>query len=183
MKTRRITWLVLALLMSAATIYAQGRRNGNGYGRGYGNCYYAGSGNWQSLTCMNVLPGLTEDQENQIQEMEKAHQQTMAELREERRSTFDPIEKNEIRGQMLKKVKNHRDGVRKLLNEEQQQVYDQLHARGNFNRQGFARGRNNGQKTGYNSRGRGNGRGNFTGRGRGANRNCNWNMRGGNWNY
>ncbi len=42
----------------------------------------------------------------------------MTTLREERQSTRDAIEKNEIRGTMLKTVKEHREQVRNLLTED-----------------------------------------------------------------
>ena len=167
--TGRIAGLLLVLIVSVSAISAQGWRNG--YGRGYGNCYYAESGNREQATCINLLPELTEEQQAQIEKMEETHQETMAGLREKRRSTFDPIEKNEIRGEMLKKVKSHRDEVRGLLNEEQQQQYDLLQARNQGRMQGFSRGRRNAPRGAALSNGNRGGRGRAAGcvRGRGGN--------------
>jgi hypothetical protein len=127
MKTGKFAFVLIALILGTSMIYAQGRRNFNrpGYGYGYG-----------SGTCLTVFSNLTEDQKAKITELETAHQEAMAELRVKQRSTFEPIEKNEIRGEMLKKVQAHRDEVKNLLTEEQQKQYDLLHARAAYGRRG-----------------------------------------------
>jgi hypothetical protein len=78
----------------------------------------------------------------------------MTELRVKQRSTFDPIEKNEIRGEMLKKVKAHRNEVKSLLSEDQQKKFDVLQNAG-FNRGGRVACRQGGQRgqAGYGGRG------------------------------
>lgn len=143
MKTRKIgklTLVFLTLVLTGSTIFAQGWRGGNrqGYGRNL---------NWATdsvrPTCVNLIQDLTEDQKTEIKSLETNHQKAMAELRAERRSTVDAIEKNEIRGKMLKQVQSHRNEVRNLLNEEQQQQYDLLQARNQGRMQGFAQGRRN----------------------------------------
>lgn len=130
MKTKNFVWMFIALMLTSTTLLAQGRRNVNqaGYGSGQG-------------TCMAVLSDLTEEQQAKITELEAAHQEAMAELRVEQRSTFEPVEKSEIRTEMLKKVRAHREEVRNLLTEEQQKQYDLLQARNNYGRKGFAQGR------------------------------------------
>lgn len=127
--------MFIALLLGATTVFAQGGRNMNRPFYGDGNNYGPG-------TCLNVLSDLTEEQQEKITELEASHQEAMAELRVQQRSTFEPIEKNEIRGEMLKKVQAHRDEVRSLLTEEQQKQYDLLQARNNYGGKRFAqRGR------------------------------------------
>jgi hypothetical protein len=100
----------------------------------------------------------------------------MDELREQRRSTVNAVEKSEIRTEMLKKVEAHRNEVKSLLTEEQQIQYDQLQAPVGYGRnQGFRQGRGNGN-AGF--RGQGNGcryRGYARGQGQGYG-NCGWNQ-------
>lgn len=170
---RKLTLVLLTVILTGSTLFAQGWRGGNraGYGRNL---------NWAAdttqLTCINMIQGLAEDQITEIKALESEHQKAMAELRNERRSTVDAIEKNEIRGEMLKKVKAHREEVRNLLTEEQQQQYDLLQARNQGWQQGFAQGRRNAPGragvTGRNGYGRGN-----AGYGRGRAGNGRWNNR------
>ncbi|SHK01455.1 LTXXQ motif family protein [Tangfeifania diversioriginum] len=136
MKTKNFVWMFIALMLTSTTLLAQGRRNVNqsAYGYGYGQG-----------TCLAVLTDLTEEQQAKITELEAAHQKAMAELRVEQRSTFEPVEKSEIRTEMLKKVQAHRNEVRNLLTGEQQKQYDLLQARNNYGRKGFAQGRRGGR--------------------------------------
>lgn len=134
MKTKNFVWMFIALMLTSTTLLAQGRRNVNQAGYGYGQG-----------TCLVVLTDLTEEQQAKITEMEAAHQEAMAELRVEQRSTFEPVEKSEIRTEMLKKVKAHREEVRNLLTGEQQKQYDLLQAPNNYGRKGFAQGRRGGR--------------------------------------
>lgn len=127
MKTRKSAFILIALMLVTSMIYAQARRNFNRPLR-----------NYEPGTCMAILLDLSEDHQTKIEEMRILHLDTMAELRIKMRSTFDPIEKNEIRGEMLKKVKAHRDELRSLLSDDQQRKYDVLQDAG-FNRgRGFA---------------------------------------------
>ncbi len=145
MKTGKFAIILIALMLGTSMIYAQGQRNFNrpGYGYGYG-----------PGTCLTVLSDLTEDQKSKITALETAHQESMAELRVKQRSTFEPIEKNEIRGEMLKKVQVHRNEVKSLLTEEQQKQYDLLQAGNNCGGRGFAPGRRgNRGPAGYGGRG------------------------------
>jgi hypothetical protein len=145
MKIGKFAIILIALMLGTSMIYAQGRRNFNrpGYGYGYG-----------PGTCLTVLSDLTEDQKAKITALETTHQESMAELRVKQRSTFEPIEKNEIRGEMLKKVQAHRNEVKSLLTEEQQKQYDLLHARTYYGGRGFAPGGRPGRgQAGYGGRG------------------------------
>jgi len=126
-KLQKLAWVFFALALTTTTVYSQGWRSGNRFNQN------------QNGNCLNYISDLTEKQEKQITEMEEKHQKEMAELREKQRATFDAIEKNEIRGDMLKKVEAHRKSVKKVLNDEQQKQYDQLHANGLYGRgQNFA---------------------------------------------
>ena len=169
-KIRKLTLVLLTLALTGSTVFAQGWRGGNraGYGRNLNL-----SADTTQLTCINMIQGLTEDQKAEIRTLEADHQEAMTELRSERRSTIDAIEKNTIRGNMLKRVKNHREEVRNLLTEEQQQQYDMLQARNQGWRKGFAQGKRNASGragfagrngNGRNRAGAGNGRGQLNNR-------------------
>jgi acyl-CoA reductase-like NAD-dependent aldehyde dehydrogenase len=147
MKTKNFVWMFIALMLTSTTLLAQGRRNVNQLASGYGYGYGQG-------TCLTVLTDLTEEQQAKITELEAAHQEAMAELRVKQRSTFEPVEKSEIRTEMLKKVRAHREEVRNLLTEEQQKQYDLLQSRNNYGRKGFAQGRRGGRgQAGFQGRG------------------------------
>lgn len=143
MKTKKFAFILIALMLGTTSVFAQGRRFANRPVR-----------NYEPGTCINILLDLTEDQQAKIEELRTTHFNEMAELRVKQRSTYDPIEKNEIRGEMLKKVKAHRDEVRSLLTEDQQKKYDVLQDTG-FNRRGrfaYRQGGPRGQ-AGYGGRG------------------------------
>jgi hypothetical protein len=139
-KIRKLTLVFLTLVLTGSAVFAQGWRGGNrqGFGRNM---------NWTADSiqpaCVNLIQGLTDAQKEEITSLEAEHQKTMAELRTQRRSVTDAIEKNEIRGEMLKQVKAHREEVRNLLNEEQKDEYDLLQAGNQGRMQGFAQGRRN----------------------------------------
>lgn len=165
-KIRKLTLFLMTFVLTGSTVFAQGWRGGNrqGFGR---NMHWAADS--IQPACVNLIQDLTDDQKEEITALESEHQKTMAELRTQRRSTTDAIEKNEIRGKMLKQVASHRDEIRDLLTEEQQQQYDLLQARNQGRRQGFAQGNRNAGRRGGFAAGYGNGRG------RRGNQNCNWN--------
>ncbi|MCY1722596.1 Spy/CpxP family protein refolding chaperone [Prolixibacteraceae bacterium Z1-6] len=159
-KLQNIAWVFFALILTSATVFAQGWREGNrsDYNKNVG--------------CLSQISGLTETQQSQIAKMEDQHQSEMDELRIKRRSTINAVESSEIRTEMLKKVEAHRKSVKSVLTADQQKQYDQLHTYGNYGRnQQFARG--NG----------GNGRGNFAcgNAGRGNSGNAAFRGRGGNF--
>jgi hypothetical protein len=103
----------------------------------------------QEQQLFNQVSGLNDEQKTKIDGLNETHQVKMGELRTQRQSTTDAIEKSEIRTTILKNVKAHRDEVKSLLTTEQQKEYDLLQARGNY---GNGRGNANFQ-------GRGQGRG------------------------
>ena len=138
-KLHKFAGAFFALALATTTLFAQGYGNGNRVN------------NNQNGTCLEQISGLSDKQKTEIQSMEQNHQKEMAELRDSRRGTVDAIEKNEIRGEMLKKVAAHQKSVKNLLTADQQQEYDNLHAQRN-NYQGN-RGRNQGQQFAGNNRG------------------------------
>lgn len=149
-KLVKLAWVFIALMASSTSIFAQGWGNG------------ARANGGQNLMCLDYLSNLTENQKTKIEELEKSHQQTMAQFRNERRSTTDLAEKDEIRDEMLEKVNAHRAQVKNLLTDEQKKEYDLLHARGN----------NFGKQKAKGNRGMA-GRGNGAGYGRRCGRNFN----------
>jgi len=157
-KLKKFAGVFFALTLTTTTLFAQGWR--------YGNRAFAQ--NTTVAPCLTQISGLTDEQTAKITALNEKHQEAMANLRDERRATADPIEKNEVRGEMLKKVKAHRDEVRDLLTEEQQKQYDQLFAQ--TNNRGYQRGNGNFR-----------GRGQFRGQRFAANNGCRgWGNRAGN---
>jgi len=136
-KLSKFAWVFFALALGTTTLFAQGWRNGKQGGNGRNNY------------CINQVSGLTDEQKTKIDRLNETHQVKMGELRTQRQSTTDAIEKSEIRTKMLKNEKAHRDEVKSLFTAEQQKEYELLQARGNY---GNGRGNANFQ-------GRGQGRG------------------------
>ncbi len=116
MKTGKMIWITMLLLLGSTTVFAQGWRNANrpGYCQGYG-----------PGACIYAIPGLTDEQKTKITELQINHQKEMVEWRVKQRATVDPVEKNAIRGEMLLKVQEHREEVNNLLSEDQKKVLDQ----------------------------------------------------------
>lgn len=133
-KLSKFAGAFFALALATTTVFGQGWRNGNN------TCYN------QSQGCLNQISDLSDDQKSKIIEMENVHQERMAKLRDERRSTTDAIEKNEIRGTMLKSVKAHREAVKNLLTENQQKQFEEFQPGGNNYRNQRANGNFNGSK-------------------------------------
>ncbi len=152
-KLQKFAGLFIALALGTMTISAQG------YGRG--NRAFAQ--NNRNVTCVNYLSGLSDKQAEKITALETKHQEEMSVLRQKRRSTANWDEKNQVRDEMLENVASHREGVRNLLNKDQQKEYDQLLSQGKKYRNQpncCAGAQSRGNKAGKNySRGR-NGRGN-----------------------
>ena len=115
----KFAWVFFALALTTTTVFGQGYKNRN-------NAF-----NNQNQVCLNQITDLTDEQKAKIEEMGKSHQKEMTALRGTRQSTQDAIEKNEIRGAMLKTVKAHRETVRDLLTEDQQKQFDLLATNGN----------------------------------------------------
>lgn len=138
-KLTKLAWVFFALALTATTLFAQGWRNGNRPVNG------------QKNNCINQISGLSDEQQTKIEGLNKSHLETMAQLRTQRQSTTDAIEKSEIRTAMLRNVKAHSDEVKSLLTTDQQKQWENLQ--------------------GYSNRGNGSGQGNFQGRGK-RNGNC-----------
>lgn len=139
MKSNRIKMnlIVFAMVLfisvtGSRAIYAQ-RGSGNGMGAKNNN---AGM-------CMN-LPGLTEDQRDQISKLRTNFMKESLEIRNKMQvqraelkmiSTGDDVDLNKVnakideiadlRAQMMKMHASHRQDVRNVLNEEQQVIFDQ----------------------------------------------------------
>ncbi len=138
---RKFAWVLFALVVTSGTVFGQ-------RGRGFNS--------QQNGSCLYRISDLTEAQQTQIQEMDQAHWATMDDLRLQRRSTYDAIERSEINTTMLKTVEAHRNAVKAVLTEEQQTQYDRLQRNAYGPNQNLGTGRrgNSGQR----------GQGNFTAR-------------------
>ncbi len=118
-KLSKFAWAFFALALTTTTVFGQGYKN------------RSNALNNQNQVCLNQITDLTDEHATKIEELGKSHQKVMTALREDRQSTQDAIEKNEIRGTMLKTVKAHRETVRNLLTEDQQKQFDLLATNGN----------------------------------------------------
>ncbi len=147
-KLQGLAWVFFALMLASTNVFGQDRVT-----RNRANSDHNGN-------CLSHISGLTEKQQKQIQEMEVNHQITMEELRTKRRSTGDAIEKSEIRTEMLKKIKAHRNSVEEVLTADQKKQLGQFHTLGNNGRNHcLAKGGKNGKrnfkgKRGHNFRGK-----------------------------
>ncbi|WP_167616235.1 Spy/CpxP family protein refolding chaperone [Maribellus sediminis] len=134
MKTRslrKFAWVFFALVLTTATVFAQGRRRANT------------AQNNQNLPCLTQISNLSDQQKAEIEKLETDHQKAMADLSKQRRSTTDAVGKSEIRTTMLKNVEAHRNEVKALLNENQQLQYDQLQASAGYGKNQSNQGRGN----------------------------------------
>jgi hypothetical protein len=167
-KLKKLAWVFFALALTTTSLFAQGWRNGNRPANGQNN------------NCVNQISGLNDEQKTKIDGLNKSHLEKMTQLRIQRQSTSDAIEKSEIRTAMLKNVKANRDEVRSLLTAEQQKEFDTLQQRGNYgngrgnwNFQLRGKGKGNCQFAGnYGNRGNRNGGGQDYGNGNHRNKGC-----------
>lgn len=167
-KLKKLAWVFFALALTTTTLFAQGWRNGN-------RPFYGSNNN-----CINLISGLSDEQKTKIDGLNKSHLETMSQLRAQRQSTTDAIEKSEIRTTMLKTVKAHRDEVKSLLTPDQQKQWENLQPNrfygngrenGNFRQRGQCNG--NCQFAGYyGNRGNRNGGGQGFGNGNRCNQGC-----------
>ncbi len=118
-KLSKFAWVIFALASGNSPIFAQG------FGHQNNRSFSSGE------PCLTQISDLSADQKDKILEMGNVQQETMAELRNERRATTDFTEKQEIRDKMLARVEEHQSEVKNLLTENQQKEYDLLHYRGN----------------------------------------------------
>lgn len=153
-KLKKLAWVFFALALTTTTLFAQGWRNGN-------RPFYGSNNN-----CINLISGLSDEQKTKIDGLNKSHLETMSQLRTQRQSSTDAIEKSEIRTTMLKTVKAHREEVKSMLTAEQQKEFDALQQRANYGN-GRGQGKGNCQTAGNfgNRNGRGQGNGNRCGQG------------------
>lgn len=155
MKTRAISVLVLAFLMTfSSNIFAQ-RGQGKGYGRGGGIC--------------NHIPNLTDAQKEKITKFRTAHQKEMLQFRNQMQekkaqlqtlSTADNPNINSINSKideigtvkvkMMKQRESFRQSVRKELNEEQRVAFDThfCNRKGKHGRKGRGHGHRQGKGQG-----------------------------------
>lgn len=84
---------------------------------------YAQNANNQNLPCLTQVSGLTDQQKEQIVTLEKSHQEQMATLRTERRSTTDPKVKANVYEKMQTAKSAHQKDVLSLLNDDQKTQY------------------------------------------------------------
>lgn len=117
--------------------------------------------------CVTRLKGLTAQQIEKINQLEDQHQKVMDQLRTERRSTANWMEKDKTLAKMLNQKDKHHTQLKEVLTAEQWAEYEALHQ--NSAQYG------NGRYAVNNSRNNGNGHGNVKGNGH---RSCNWNSRG-----
>lgn len=133
---QKLFWVFFALLITTTSVFSQGWRNSNTVQ------------NNQNQTCLEQISNLTKKQIQEIEKLEKVHQESMTELRNQRRSSNNAITKSEIKTEMLKKVAAHQNEVKNLLSAEQQKEYALLHKNGsNYKNRRFAQninGRNRG---------------------------------------
>lgn len=120
------------------------------------------------MQCVEQVPGLTDEQVSEITSLNETHRAEIVELRNERRSTIDVAKKNAIRTEMDELVKNHRDDVKALLNDDQKEAYGKLLANNQDGNRRYANN-NKSSRRGNSRVGRGNGcygrsNGSFAGR-------------------
>ncbi len=125
----------------------------------------------QQGSCVSKLTGLSAQQTEKVNELNKKHLQTMTELRNERRSTTDLTAKNNVRAEMLKERDNHLAEMKKVLTADQWTEFQSVYQTGVGGGQGRLtanRGAGNGKGQGKFTKGRGQGKtGQAAGRGRG----------------
>jgi hypothetical protein len=81
------------------------------------------------MGCMNIT-GLTDNQKSEINHLRNQHRKEMNDLHIAWRQTADYTGKDAHRAEVRKKVENHRNAVRNLLNDDQKVVFDNRQGRG-----------------------------------------------------
>lgn len=115
---QKLFWVFFALIVTTTSVYAQARRTGN---KVQDN---------QNLPCVTQISNLSDQQIAEIEKLEADHQGMMEELRTQRRSTIDAVEKSEIRTKLLKRMEAHQNDVKGLLTADQKAEYEQLQNNG-----------------------------------------------------
>ncbi len=85
-----------------------------------------------TMSCVNQISSLTEDQVAEITELNDAYQTEMDELRTEQRSTRDADEKTTIRETMDELRANHHEEVKTLMTDEQIAEFEELYNGGMY---------------------------------------------------
>ncbi len=152
---KNVLWAVIIMAGSVMSVQAQ-RGPGSGYGNNCGNGYYQ----------CEQLPGLTDEQENQINGLRTEHQRKMIDFRNEIQLKHAELNKlqtaanpdmeainkkidelSDVKTQAAKQRARHKQEVRSLLNDEQLAIYDSRMGRGNCKgMRGYNRGKGNCQK-------------------------------------
>ncbi len=122
-KLTKLGGVFFILTLATTTLFAQ---------RGFRNRYYIPD--YNVMPCIEQISSLTEDQKTAILKLENLHQEEMAALRGERRSTIDLDEKTRIRKEMLEVREEHLSEVKALLNEEQKAQYEQIQTAGTMHK-------------------------------------------------
>lgn len=81
-------------------------------------------------SCCMDIPGLTEQQKTQITALEQQHQKDMQAMRDARRKSGSYADRDAYQAAIDKKVSDHRNSVRNLLNTDQKTFFDNLQAQG-----------------------------------------------------
>lgn len=112
MKNRilRVALTLMVAGLMAFTVNAQPRNNGTGRGMGHG----------KGKLCQ-IIPGLTQDQQTKITEMQKNFWNQMDQLRLKRMRAATLKERDEIGIQMAEARASHHADIMALLNKDQQQ--------------------------------------------------------------
>lgn len=111
---QQFAWAFFVLMLTTTGVFAQGWEKGNKVQ------------NKQNQVCLMQVSNLSDEQVAAIDKLVASHQETMDEMRQQRRLTANAVEKSEIRTKMLKQVQTHRNEVKELLTEEQQLQYNTL---------------------------------------------------------
>ena len=107
-------------------------------------------GQRRMANCINTIPDLTEKQENKIENLRAEHFREIDSLRNNRRAALN-WEKKEQTGIQINKARiEHRKEIRSVLNEEQQEHFDQYLNSARFGKRGRGRGRGRGHGRGRN---------------------------------
>lgn len=141
----RFAGIFMALILTAGIALSGNYNNGKGRNRS------------ANATCVNRISGLTQDQKDKITALATSHQTAMNNFRDQRRSTTDLAQKDQIRQQMNTEVTNHRSAVRALLTPDQQQQFDQLPRSNGSQGAGYGQGNNSRGSAKCNGGGQGNG--------------------------
>ena len=115
MKNRMLRIALTILFAGMLAIGANAQPRGNGSGRGMG-CANAG-------ICQNI-PGLTQEQQDKIADLQKTHWKKMDELRLKRMRAATIKERDQIGIQMAEARAAHHADIMALLDKDQQQWFN-----------------------------------------------------------